>query len=252
MSPVVAGKLLEMAKEAGQIEHRAEFDRWTGRVKSFLSQALGVDESHTFALLGQSSVMNLIDWPETLAMRQGHLEGLVARAAVVEENAKAALTKSIPEASAERSGGRKVFVVHGHDDAAKEGVARFIEKVGRIPIILHEQPSSGRTVIEKFEIYSDDVVFAVVLLTPDDMGSESGGVARPRARQNVIMELGYFIGRLGRTRVCALYKGNIELPSDYQGVLYVAMDSAGAWKTSLAQELVQSKISIDLNGLIRA
>ena len=68
----------------------------------------------------------------------------------------------------------------------------------------------------------------------------------------MIMELGYFIGRLGRTRVCALYKGNIELPSDYQGVLYVAMDSAGAWKTSLAQELVQSKISIDLNGLIRA
>ena len=144
----------------------------------------------------------------------------------------------------------KVFIVHGHDDAAKEGVARFVEKIGLTPVILHEQANSGRTVIEKFEVFSGDVAFAIVLLTPDDTGSEKGGSAQPRARQNVIMELGYFMGRLGRTRVCALYKGDVELPSDYQGILYVPMDPAGAWKTRIAQELVHSKITIDLEGLL--
>jgi predicted nucleotide-binding protein len=71
-----------------------------------------------------------------------------------------------------------------------------------------------------------------------------------RARQNVILELGYFMGRLGRTKVCALYKGAMELPSDYQGILYVEMDRHGAWRAKLAQELVQAKLSIDLTALI--
>ena len=142
--------------------------------------------------------------------------------------------------------------MHGHDNEAKESVARFLQKLGLEPIILHEQASGGRTVIEKFETYSRGVVFAVVLLTPDDIGgvaSEPAGF-KSRARQNVIMELGYFIGRLGRMRVCALHRGSVELPSDYQGVIYVEMDHAGAWRTKLAQELVQSKVPIELTGLL--
>ena len=104
-------------------------------------------------------------------------------------------------------------------------MARFLEKLGLQPIILHEQPNSGRTIIEKFETYSSDISFAIVLLTPDDIGgiNENDQEQQPRARQNVIMELGYFMGRLGRTRVCALHKGGVELPSDYQGVVYIAM-----------------------------
>jgi len=147
---------------------------------------------------------------------------------------------------------KRVFVVHGHDNEAKESAARFLERLELQPIVLHEQASSGRTIIEKFESYSDDIAFAVVLLTPDDVGAAcvSREDLRPRARQNVIMELGYFLGRLGRTRVCALYKGGVELPSDYQGVLYIDMDSSGAWKTKLAQELVQAKLTINLNGLL--
>ena len=91
-----------------------------------------------------------------------------------------------------------------------------------------------------------------MLLTPDDQGAAtvSPENIRPRARQNVILELGYFIGRLGRFRVCALHKGGVELPSDYQGVIYVDMDAAGGWKSKLAQELVQAKLPIDLSGLI--
>jgi predicted nucleotide-binding protein len=147
-----------------------------------------------------------------------------------------------------------VFVVHGHDNEAKESTARLLQRLGLEPIILHEQPSGGRTIIEKFEVYSNSVVFAVVLLTPDDLGAaaSSSSDLNKRARQNVILELGYFMGRLGRTRVCALHRGGIELPSDYQGVIYIEMDAAGAWKRQLAQELVQCKIPIALEALLGA
>ena len=90
------------------------------------------------------------------------------------------------------------------------------------------------------------------MLTPDDVGAVATDASnlKPRARQNVIMELGYFMGRLSRLRVCALYKGGVELPSDYQGVLYTEMDSAGVWKSKLAQEFVQAKLTINLEALL--
>jgi predicted nucleotide-binding protein len=121
---------------------------------------------------------------------------------------------------------REVFVVHGHDEGAREAVARFLERIGFKPIILHEQANKGRTVIEKV-VEHGDVGFAVVLLTPDDEGSKKGEAASPRARQNVLLELGYFIGRLGREHVCALKRGHIELPSDFGGVVYETFDDAG-------------------------
>lgn len=145
-----------------------------------------------------------------------------------------------------------MFIVHGHDNEAKETSARFLERLGLQPVILHEQANAGRTIIEKFESYSDDIAFAVVLLTPDDVGAVATDASnlKPRARQNVIMELGYFMGRLSRLRVCALYKGGVELPSDYQGVLYIEMDSAGVWKSKLAKEFVQAKLTINLKALL--
>ncbi len=143
----------------------------------------------------------------------------------------------------------KVFIVHGHDDAARETVARFIEHLGFEAIILHEQANRGRTVIEKFEV-EGDVGFAVVLLTPDDMGCANGGTPAPRARQNVLLELGYFIGRLGRERVCALKRGNLEVPSDFVGVVWVAMEGSG-WKLDLARELKAAGYPVDLNLALR-
>jgi predicted nucleotide-binding protein len=147
--------------------------------------------------------------------------------------------------------GSKVFVVHGHDDSAREGVARFLEKLKLEPIILHEQPSAGRTIIEKVERYAE-VAYAVVLLTPDDVGAvaTASTALKPRARQNVILELGYFLGRLGRTHVAALVKGEVEKPSDYDGVVYVPMDSAGAWKLQLAKELKSAGLNVDLNDAV--
>lgn len=145
----------------------------------------------------------------------------------------------------------RFFIVHGHDEAARESVARFLEKLGLTPIILHEQANSSLTVIEKLERNSD-VGFAVVLLTPDDLGNKRELQADliPRARQNVLIELGYFVGKLGRGKVCALRVGDTEIPSDFSGVVYTDMDKAGAWRTKLAQELNVAKFTINLEALV--
>lgn len=145
---------------------------------------------------------------------------------------------------------KKVFLVHGHDNAAKQEVARFLEKLGFEPIILSERPNQGKTLIEKFETHAD-VGFAVVLMTPDDEGGAKGAKAQPRARQNVLLELGYFIGRLGRHRVCALKRGDIEFPSDYAGVVYEELDAGGAWKAKVGLELEAAGYSIDWNMAMR-
>lgn len=156
------------------------------------------------------------------------------------------------KASAQLSGKskarQKVFVVHGHDEVATQTVARFLEKLKLEPIVLSEQPNEGRTIIEKFEAHAD-VSFAIVLLTPDDLGcpKDRPDQLRPRARQNVILELGYFIGRLTRQRVCALHKGSTEIPSDFHGVVYVPMDEGGGWKLKLVTELKQAGLDLDLN-----
>ncbi len=127
----------------------------------------------------------------------------------------------------------------------------MLEQLDMEPIILHEQPSKGQTLIEKIE-HNSDVGFAVVLLTGDDLGCMKGETdnLKPRVRQNVVFELGYFFGLLGRKRVCALYESGVELPSDIQGLVYVQLDDPGHWKTSLAQELRAAGFDIDLTKLI--
>lgn len=144
----------------------------------------------------------------------------------------------------------KIFIVHGHDGEARETVARFIEKIGFRAVILHEQASQNRTIIEKVEAESD-VGFAVVLLTPDDVGCEVGGDPKPRARQNVILELGYFMGRLGRSRVCALKRGIVDIPSDFAGVVWTDMDASKGWQATLARELDAAGYAINWNDVMR-
>lgn len=146
---------------------------------------------------------------------------------------------------------KRAFVVHGHDEAARETVARFLENLEFQPVILHEQANKGRTIIEKFEDHAD-VPFAVVLLTPDDVGKlkDEKSDPKPRARQNVILELGFFLGRLGRERVCPLVKGDVETPSDYDGVVYTELDDGGAWKIKLVQELKAAGFDVDANRVV--
>lgn len=159
------------------------------------------------------------------------------------------LTEETPKVSTSRD----VFIVHGHDEAIKQTVARLLEQLELNPIILHEKPDKGQTIIEKLEASSSeiDICYAVVILTPDDVGAKVSEKEKllPRARQNVVFELGYFIAKLGRQRVQALYTEGVELPSDYQGVLYTQLDDAGAWKLKLAKEMKATGIDIDLNKL---
>lgn len=141
----------------------------------------------------------------------------------------------------------KVFIVHGHDGEARETVARYLHTLGFEPVILHEQANQGRTVIEKIEA-NRDVGFAVVLLTPDDVGrSSKEEELKPRARQNVLLELGYFIAKLGRDKVCALRRGDVDIPSDFAGVVWENMDNGGGWRLSLARELRAAGHEVDLN-----
>ena len=140
--------------------------------------------------------------------------------------------------------------MHGRDQACKQAVARFIEKLGLRAIILHEPANKGWTIIEKFESYGNPV-FTVVLLAPDDVGALASekDTLKPLARQNVIVELGFFVGKIGRERVCALYTGDVEIPSDYDGISYIPMNENGAWELKLAKEIKAAGVELDLNKL---
>jgi predicted nucleotide-binding protein len=151
--------------------------------------------------------------------------------------------------SAKSQGRRKVFVVHGQDKEAKLEVQVFLHGLDLEAVVLQQQPDKGFTIIEKFE-HQCDVDFALVLLTPDDIGGSAGASdPKPRARQNVVLELGYFFGKLGRERVRALHKGDVEIPSDISGILWVEMDKGGAWKTWVAREMRNAGLPVDLNNV---
>jgi len=140
---------------------------------------------------------------------------------------------------------RKIFLVHGHSEDVNRAVASFLRTLSLEVVILREQPNQGQTIIEKFEKNSD-VGFAVVLLTPDDSGApiRDATGAKKRARQNVILELGYFIAKLGREHVCPIYVDEVELPSDLLGVLWVRYDKNGEWRSQLAKEINAAGIKV--------
>ncbi len=129
---------------------------------------------------------------------------------------------------------KTVFLVHGRDEALKETIARFLEKNHINVIILHEQPNHGQTIIEKFELYAN-VDYAIFLLTADDEGKLKGDTNfKLRARQNVILELGYFFAKLGRKKTCAIIDKDVETPSDISGILYLNREH---WQLGLIKEM---------------
>ena len=160
--------------------------------------------------------------------------------------------------------GRTIFIVHGHNEGRKEQVARFLDRLVELNVvILHEQADRGRTIIEKFEDHAAEVAFAVILLTADDVGGlapvpqedeqdadRSEPDLDPRARQNVVFEMGFFISALGRPNVVVLHEEGVELPSDISGVLYTPLDEHGAWKNKLAREIRAASIDVDLDALV--
>lgn len=144
-----------------------------------------------------------------------------------------------------------ILLVHGRDEAAKQSLLEFLEKLGLHPLVLHEQPDGGRNLIQKSEGFSN-ILFAIILITPDDIAAPRNKPKEKQVRvsQNVIFELGYLMGKLGRSRVCALYKEEVEIPSDYSGTVYIPMDSRGGWRLLIAKEIKQAGIEVDLNKAI--
>ena len=146
----------------------------------------------------------------------------------------------------------KIFIVHGHNETIKEKVARLLEKLNLEPIILHEQVDNGNTIIEKFEQHSNSVNFAIILLTADDEGkANKEDNYKPRARQNVIFEMGYFYGKLGRNKVFLLKENNeVENPSDLLGIIYTTYDEKGAWRFDLVKQLRELGYNVSADNII--
>lgn len=225
------------------------FERWRSVTKEALRSIATNDESrdefnsatgHLFRRMGQTERDTFAYRRDVIPKGITSLEGFVDRLEFVES--MAAEPRQDDERNS-RTGSRSVFVVHGRDEGIRDRVARTLTALGFDPIILAEQANEGRTLIEKFEAKSD-VGFAVVILTPEDYGrgpDDSGFPEAPnRARQNAILELGYFIGKLGRKRVCPLYVSGTERPSDIDGLAYVPIDDAGMWRFKLGTEWLPS------------
>lgn len=239
-----------------------EFKKWQRNTRVALSNIFGRESEQieefneiNFYVLSISMMEETPSWEINEAFNRGLEEAKAILESMIqdireyweEEPSTSIVSSKSPESLAIGSSNR-VFIVHGHDTGLKEEVARFLTSIGLSPVILHEQPNKGRTIIEKFEEYAD-VPYAVVLLTPDDVGApaEEKNNLRERARQNVLFEFGFFIGKLGRERVSGLVKGDIELPSDYSGVLYIPVDEGGAWKFAAIKELKTAGFDIDAN-----
>lgn len=188
------------------------------------------------------------DIPELNEVVSGYNTHLDRSASTIIELLKKYVCEAKEEEKNMKQAENKVFIVHGHDQGIKSEIARTLENAGFEAIILQEQAKNGRTIIEAIEDYTD-VIYAIVLYTPCDLGrAKDADVSeeRSRARQNVVFEHGYLMGKLGRKRISVIVKDNIEIPSDIEGLFYIEFDDAYAWKTKLAREMVQAGISVNL------
>ena len=220
-----------------------DFGAWKDQTERFLARHFGKDSMELkkfnefdFSLCCFSTQTPRSSWNDACvkdlnrvkAILKGYLDEMDEEVVVAQEK--------LPNVNT-----RKVFIVHGHDAALKLSVARLMEKVGIEPIILSEQPNCGSTIIEKIEKNSD-VGAAICLFTADDECKDG----TKRARQNVVLETGYFWGKLGRDKMVILADKGVELPSDMQGVVYTDMTN---WEFSVCKELKQMEYDIDLNCL---
>jgi len=236
-----------------------EFEKWFRTTKTAITYIFGKQSQQLedFDDISYSPIIYTTDTPDSV-FHEAHISGLEYASSVLEsmreeieeywEDDKEEMKVVENESLEDSKSNIEIFIIHGRDDGLKETVARFISTLGLIPIILHEQSNQGRTIIEKFEKHAR-VGFAIALLTPDDLGAlqEEAEDLKPRARQNVIFEFGYFMGSLGRQHVCALVKDDVDLPSDSSGILYISYDKSGAWKMMLARELKEAGYEVDAN-----
>lgn len=251
-------KLLEEIKlefEELKYTDKSGLDKLIRRLKMLISKICGSDSNYLkdFNKINFFSSISYPNMPESINFKAWHsgkdkagnlIDTIIEEFKLFPED----ITMNTINKEQESINRSKVFIIHGHDDGAKNEVARFVEKLGLEAVILHEQVNSGDTIIEKLEKHTD-VGFAIVLYTSCDIGGvkTEPDKLKPRARQNVVFEHGLLIGKIGRANVIALVKEEVEIPNDVSGVVYETMDSKGAWKFQLAREIKASGYDIDMN-----
>ncbi|MCE9584668.1 MAG: nucleotide-binding protein [Planctomycetes bacterium] len=251
---IAMNKLAHLVEESSRLQHGGigialDWNGWIERARQALLAIFTTsDVAEEFV-----DRIRAADASQSLSVGASFLNGLLGVIEIYSQDSGApapitqdAAANPLPNRGAVSK--KKVFVVHGQDDLMKSEVAHFLSFIGLEPIILHEQVSAGKTVAEKLEKYSD-VGFTVVLMSPDDIGAPAKSKFKQafhlpkRARQNVILELGYFWGVLGRHYICALVKGDLEKPSDILGIVYVPFE--GNLKCDLLRELREAKMEFD-------
>lgn len=247
---------LPIRSEAELEEAEAEYSNWSSYNSTLLSRLF---DSSSIANRYRSGIFFSRGGPihpslegeigryrKDVTDKINRLKGVLEELELIPEQISNSTAISSQEQTDARGNG--VFIVHGHDTEAKNGVARFVENLGLEATILDEKPGGGRTIIEKFEDHASNAGFAIVLLTPDDVGAakDKRDDLKPRARQNVIFEMGYFVKGLGRGRVCAMSTEEVELPSDLAGVEYIHLDSNGGWKWKLVSEIKAAGLPVEL------
>ncbi len=250
-------------EQEGYMEWGRERSRWISRTKDALDYIYeGQDAAKEFEEAAESSVFGGAGhWAqdfesdfENVRDAMNILLSLSERLQYADEPEPqpTAHTQPEPVAAPTETGTPVIFLVHGHAKGVREEVARFLTKAGQHDVvILDEKANRGRTLMEKFEAHASEAAYAVILLTGDDVGgpSQKEGPLFKRARQNVVFELGFFFGRIGRNRVAVLYEHDVEKPSDIDGLVYIALDSAGAWKGSIVKELRAADLDFSLDRL---
>lgn len=256
----LTGEVVQAFQERGSSFGNERFRAWRKRFTKFLDENLPGESAKLnsklthigFAVLrGESDAQCF--WREDGEVTVSFIDSLIIDVKSGEYEIE---TKSAPPPLSQKKKEKsktvanRVFIVHGHDDLIKTKTARFVEKLGFEAIILHEQASRGKTIIEKIEAYTD-VGFAIVLYTPDDRGNSEENATKGeynlRARQNVIFEHGYLMAKLGRDHVVPLVSGTIELPSDISGVVYVTDTD---WQLDIAKEMKSAGYEIDFDKII--
>ena len=252
-------KALDAIPERHWPHESLQFEEWRENTKTTVSHVFSENSKHLESF-GKISFFRMSFHSINISNRGIYLRGLDSAEAFLKARINEVAVywpdnneekPAVSPAPQQNKTAKKVFIVHGRNEAAKEKVARFLEKLGVEHIILDEQPGQNDPIIQKFEKYAAQVGFAIVLMTADDVGAKKGEEdnPKPRARQNVILELGFFMGRLGRDRVCSLVEEDVDNPSDYAGVEYVSLD-AGAWKLKLIGELRAAGFDVDANRAI--
>lgn len=248
----------EISAAAYKILEAAEGDHWKVRYcdSDKLVQVAGVNVADTDD--EQSVVLEafdrLLNEKEGLRLIGGKLYKVTDKGRAMLTDRVLGTQKQGASAVIADSDNRKVFIVHGRDTGALHAVEALIRKLDLQPVVLFDESNKGRTLIEKFEQEAEPAAFAIVLLTPDDIGGlkvDSGDEQRlqPRARQNVVFELGFFVGKLKRNRVLALVKDHVEHPSDIHGIVYVEMDKNYAWQTRVAKEMREAGLPVNMEKL---